>query len=357
MQLYNRELEQIKNDDREKRILAIAKKNIDFLAERYGIDENILNQRLEKMSVVERSGDTHFVVKNGEKHEIESDAPASFVTKKNMEFDGEKWYFENAVYTNDINDDHTIAHELFHILSENTEMDFNENDIGYDKRGVSIVRYTKQEDREADLSMDADGLNEGITEMLAMQVDGDNIPATYDKQVYLAQILINSQENSLINSYFSKDTKQFRDFLNGFNTRQSVISSEKLVALTRISDGILDVDMLKGCLQYSLSFCENMEQLTDERKRLLPIFQSMVRNIELEFSDENFDVKEYFKEVMSTKREEIQQHEMNKVISSTEIGKATVNIPTKKKDVALEKVVKDMQLIADKDNKKKREEL
>ena len=40
--------------------------------------------------------------------------------------------------------------ELFHILSENTEMDFNEEDIGYDKRGVSITGYTKQEDKETD---------------------------------------------------------------------------------------------------------------------------------------------------------------------------------------------------------------
>ena len=68
------------------------------------------------MSVVERGGETHFVVKNGERHEIKSDAPASFVTKKDMEFDGEKWTFENAVYTNDNNGDHTITHELFHIL-------------------------------------------------------------------------------------------------------------------------------------------------------------------------------------------------------------------------------------------------
>ena len=133
MKLYNRELEIIENKERENRIQEIAEKNIAFLVDKYGIDENILRQRLEKMSVVERGGGTHFVIKNGERYEIKSDAPASFVTKKDMEFDGEKWNFENAVYTNDNNGDHTITHELFHILSGNTEMDFNEEDIGYDK--------------------------------------------------------------------------------------------------------------------------------------------------------------------------------------------------------------------------------
>lgn len=323
MKLYNRELEQIENKEREKRILTIAEKNISFLVKEYGIDENILRHRLEKMSVVERTGGTHFVVKNGERHEIKSGAPASFVTKKDMEFNGEKWTFENAIYTNDNNGDHTIAHEIFHILSENTEMDFNEKDIGYDKRGISITGYTKQEDREADLSLNATGLNEGITEMLAMQVDEANVPATYDNQVYLAQILINSRDNSLIRAYFSNNSKQFRRFLNEFDQRQSVISSKKLVSLSIISDGLIDVEMLKGCLQYSLSFCKDMEQLTNERKRLLPIFQNMSKNVGIEFSDESFDVKEYFKGTLSAKRQELQEQA---------IGKSQAEVETEQKD-------------------------
>ena len=205
--------------------------------------------------------------------------------------------------------------------------------------------------------MHASGLNEGITEMLAMQVDNSNFPAAYDKQVYLAEILVNSQEDSLIKAYFTKDTKQFRDFLNEFDVRQSVITSNELVSLSTISDGIIDVDMLKGCLQYSLSFCQNMEQLTNERKRLLPVFQSMSKNIGIEFSDENFDLKEYFKEVMSAKRQEIQQKESETVILPTEIGKATVNAQTQMKDAAKEKVNQDIQIVANKEYKKEGEQL
>ena len=82
MRLYNRELEQIQNAERENRIQEIAEKNISFLVEKYGIDEDFLMKRLEKLSVVERKGKTHFVIQNGEKFEINSNAPASFVTKK-----------------------------------------------------------------------------------------------------------------------------------------------------------------------------------------------------------------------------------------------------------------------------------
>ena len=87
MKLYNRELEIIENKERENRIKKIAENNIAFLVDKYGIDENILRQRFEKMSVVERGGKTHFVIRNGERHEIKSDGPASFVTKKDMEFE------------------------------------------------------------------------------------------------------------------------------------------------------------------------------------------------------------------------------------------------------------------------------
>lgn len=321
MRLYNRELEQIQNAERENRIQEIAEKNISFLVEKYGIDEDFLMKRLEKLSVVERKGKTHFVIQNGEKFEINSNAPASFVTKKDMEFDGNKWSFENAVYTSDNNGNHTITHELFHFLAENTEMDFDTNGIGYDKRGVSIDGYDR-EDGKVDVGMKASGLNEGITEMLAMEVDGMDAPATYESQVYLAAILVNSQDNALINAYFSEDSRNFKKFLEDFDTRQSVTSSKKLVSLSTISDGVIDVELLKGCLEYSLSFCQNMEQLTNERKRLLPIFKSMSMSngLNIEFSDENFDVKHFFSDMMSTKRQEIQERSK----SVQELGKESL---------------------------------
>lgn len=345
MKLYNRDLELIENREREKRVTELAEKNISFLVENYGINENVLRKRFEKMALVERVGKTHFAVQNGEKHEIQSNAPASFCAKKNMDFDGEKWTFENGLYTSDNNSNHTITHELFHILSENTEMNYNEKGIGYDKRGVSITGYNKDDDDDddKDLGIKANGLNEGITEMLAMQVDGMYTPQVYTPQVYLAQILVNSQENSLIEAYFSNDIIKFQNFLDEFNKRQSIISSDKLVTLSMNSCEDMNIDILKGCLQYSLSFCKNIEQLKEERNRLLPVFKSMKNNWVMEYSEENFDVKNFFIEIMNEKKREIQEQSIE-----NEIGKATIHTDTQKKDEAQEQIKHDIQKMQEK---------
>lgn len=320
MKIYNRELEPVENTELSRRIEKIVLKNIVFLVQNYAINEDFLRERAESLSVVERSGPTHFVTQNGQKYEINSNAPASFVTKRNMEYDGNKWNFENAIYTSNNNGNHTINHESFHFLAENTEMDFDINGIGYDKRGLSIEGYDR-EDGKVDVGLNAVGLNEGVTEMLAMQVDGMDTPATYDSQVYLAEILVNSQDTSLINAYFSEDIKDFQQFLEGFDLRQSTTSSKQLISLSTNVDELMDVNLLKGCLQYSLSFCNNMEQLKDERKRLLPIFKSMANNPNIEFSDEKFDLKQFFNSMMSAKRQEIQEHSK----SVQELGKETLS--------------------------------
>lgn len=313
MRLYNRDLEQIQNENREKRIQGIVEKNISLLVNKYQIDENLLRKRLENLSVVEKEGKTHFVIYNGKKVEINSGNPASFVTKKEQEFDGDKWNFENAVYTSDNNSDHTITHELFHFLSANTGMDFNVNGIGYDKMGVSIDGYDK-DDKEIDDGMKAKGLNEGITEMLAMEVDRKNTPDVYMSQVYMASILANSQGKDLIKAYFSENPMYFKQFLEDFDKRQSVISSKELVSLSTVSSNVINVELLKGCLEYSLSFCKNVEQLKIERTRLLPIFKNMSKMNEysISFSDDKFDVSKYFEDTMLSKKQKIQDNQTEK---------------------------------------------
>ena len=226
------------------------------------------------------------------------------------------------IYTNDNNSNHTITHEMFHFLADNTEMYFDTNGIGYDKRGISIDGYDK-DDGKVDIGLKASGLNEGITEMLAMQVDELKKPNTYDSQVYLATILVNSQSNALIDAYFSEDSKKFKKFLKDFDKRQSITTSEKLLSLSTISDGMIDVELLKGCLEYSLSFCNNIEQLSNERKRLLPIFKtmSMEQGMSIDFSDEDFDIKQFFSNMMNDKRQEIQEHSKN----VQELGKESLS--------------------------------
>ena len=81
----------------------------------------------------------------------------------------------------------------------------------------------------------------------------------------------------------------------------------------------MDVDLLKGCLEYSLSYCNDIEKLTNERKRLLPIFKNI--NNTMDFSDENFDLKQFFSNIMNVKRQEIQ----NKSKSVQELGKESLS--------------------------------
>lgn len=320
MKLYNSELHEIENLERENRIKILAKRNIEFLVENYGIDKEFLKKKFELISVVEREGKTHFVEYNGKKEEINTTDAASFVAKKSQVYDGDKWIFENAIYTNDTNSDHTITHELFHYFSSNLEMRFNSGNIGYDKIGLHITGYNR-DDQVVDKSMKAIGLNEGITEFLTTQLDGGiQSISGYDYPTYIAGILANSQDKSLIKAYFSSDTKEFQEFLKDFDNRQSIVSSKKLISLSKIGNEMVDISLLKGCLEYTLSFCNNMEELKNVRKRLLPIFKSMRNNINIEFEDKNFDVKNFFTSALSQKMDSIQSK------STEELRKETMNV-------------------------------
>ena len=165
MKLYNRKLEIITNPDREKRVQMLAERNILFVAEKYGIDESMLRRKLDVLSVVEREENSFFVIYNGQKEEIPNrGSAAAFAGHMSQECDGNKWSFENAIYIRDNNKNHKITHELFHYFSDITEMSFEENGIGYDKSGISITGFDK-EDKEVNVGLNASGLNEGITEM------------------------------------------------------------------------------------------------------------------------------------------------------------------------------------------------
>ena len=325
MKLYNKNLEEIEDQQKTEKIESTVKGMISFLVEKYGIDEEFLLDKLNSLAVVEHSAKndkTHLVEKNGETREIKSSRmAAAFYTKKNQEFDGEKWSFENAIYVDEKNFQNELIHELFHFLSANTEMNFDENGIGYDKIGVSIQGYNR-DDELVDGSMDAKGLNEGITELLTTQMLNSITRYTY--QVHIANILNGNMDNSLIQAYFSKDERTFKNFLQEFDKRQSTVSSEKL---RQLKDGIefrVDTQLLKGCLEYTLSYCNNMEELTEERKRLLPIFKSMMYDLNLEYDEEDFDMKAFVDSVFYGKRDKIL---LDSAIEATEekIKTSTIN--------------------------------
>lgn len=308
MKLYNRELNEIENPERYDRIQNIVKRQIEFLTNTYGIDEKMLQDRAEGLAVIERrpTDETYFVEYNGKKQEFPNNKSAAFAAIKNQEYDGTKWNFENGIYISDINKEHSIIHELFHFLSQKQQMEFDENDIGYTKSGILISGYNR-EDKLVDKSLCARGLNEGITELLAMKMNtGVTMPQGYAFQVYMADILIGNQHNSLMKAYFSDDKEDFKKFLDEFDKRQNTISSQKLIEMSTTNQTVVDTQILKGCMEYALSFCKNMDELNEEKNRLLPIFKAMLKNDNIEFDMEQFDLKQFFNKSMLQKKEEIE---------------------------------------------------
>ncbi len=311
MKLYNRELEEIENTEQYASVENIIKKQIEFLVQTYGIDEKLLQDRAEGLAVIERSsGDkTYFVEYKGEKQELPNSlTAAAFVTTKRQDYDGEKWKFENGIYMSDSNREHTVIHELFHFLSKIQEMSFDENDVGYSKSGTLIEGYDR-DDNIVDISLQARGLNEGITELLTTKVDVGTKPDAYFFQSYIADILISNKHKALLQAYFSSDKQDFERFIEEFESRQHSVSATKLIGMTADGQIIADSELLKGCLEYSLSFCKDMDELKAERKRLLPIFKNMSENLNIEFDDEQLDLKRFFNDILLNKREEIESLE------------------------------------------------
>lgn len=310
MKLYNKKLEEIENQQKTEKIRNLLERMIDFLVKEYGINEDVLKERLNNVAIVERDiQDTSVLVEyNGKKYERPNSKAGAFFTKKNQEYNGEQWNFENAVYIGENNDEHQIIHELFHYLSSSLHMQFNEDGIGYDNLGVLITGYNRK-DEVVDNSLEAKGLNEGITELLTTQFEGTNSPNVYAYQVCLADILINKKHNSLIKAYFSNSESEFKKFLEDLENRQSTISSQKLVSLSANGSTIVDTDLLKGCMEYTLSYCNNMDELSAERSRLLPIFKRMMGNLDLEYDNEEFDIKNFFSTMFNEKRNELKDKE------------------------------------------------
>ena len=54
MKLYNRELEEIKNEDRYNNINDIVKRQIEFLSREYNIDQRMLQGKCNSLAIVER---------------------------------------------------------------------------------------------------------------------------------------------------------------------------------------------------------------------------------------------------------------------------------------------------------------
>lgn len=306
MKIYNSKMELIEKPERESEIAKILDSEIPFVTEEYDIDEQLLRERSNSISVVEREMSEKFVTVevNGVKQKIKAPgSAAAFAGTLIQSFDGTKWDFENAIFITDSNDTHNVSHEVFHALSEKKEMTYDENGVGYTKKGISILGYDKS-DNIVDSEYNAIGLNEGITELLAAKMDGI-APTAYKAQAYLADIMISDKNNSLVKAYFSNEDKDVKKFFDEFEKRQNKVSAKELVNLSKFAVDEMNVSVLEGVLDYTLSYCNNMDELKNERARLLNIFTAIAKEPEIEFNDESFDIKAFFKDKMLARRDEL----------------------------------------------------
>lgn len=350
MKIYNRELTEIQDEETKTRIEQIIRKQIEFLVSTYGIDRQMLEDKLENLSIVEYSkkeDKTYFKKVNKEIRELPiGDKVAAFCGQIEQNYTDNRCLLNNAVFIDksfsNLAFEHTFSHEFFHYLSDDTEMTLNDNNEAMYKSGINIGKYDKDDNL---ISEDSRGLNEGITELLAVKQTGVH-GGEYNIPVKIADILIGNNNKSLINAYFSGDKSQIQKFYDDFDKRQTSTSSEQLKSIpSKSSYFTLDVNLLKGCIEYTISFCKNMEELTAERKRLLPIFKSMRDDLNFEYSEENFDVKELFDSVMSEKRKSIQSK------STQELGRETLDVQkeTDYIDSTQESIEKEQKSIEDKD--------
>lgn len=278
IKVFDSELNEIDDSVASERVSSMLEKQTVFLVNHYDIDMHLLQSRMENISAVKwRPGTSHSVFYNGTKHEIAGGRgdPGAFCARMEQSFDGSSWSFKEAVYFDDAVDNHALSHELFHALSAKNSMGFNHGGVGYDKNGVSIDGYNKQ-DEKVDSSLQAKGLNEGITELLATKFNSDERPIQYEPQVFLADILVSPNNNSLLAAYFSEGEGDFRHFLSDFESRQSTLQGSSLVEMSTHTNKPISVDLIKACVEYTISYCDSVNQLTEERKRLLPIFNKVL---------------------------------------------------------------------------------
>lgn len=306
MKIYNSKMELIEKPERESEIAKILDSEISFVTEEYDIDEQLLRERSNSISVVEREMSEKFVTVevNGVKQKIKAPgSAAAFAGTLIQSFDGTKWDFENAIFITDSNDTHNVSHEVFHALSEKKEMTYDENGVGYIKKGILILGYDKS-DNIVDSDYEAKALNEGVTELITSKMDGI-APTAYKSQAYLADIMISNKDKSLVKAYFSNDEKDVKQFFEEFERRQNKVSAKDLINMSQYAIDGMNVNILEGVLDYTLSYCNNMDELTNERARLLKIFAAINREPEIEFDDESFDIKTFFNNKMLARKNEL----------------------------------------------------
>ena len=290
---YNSALEHSDNESFRTRIDALLQKEIDYISSTFGIATLVVRTNCPRLFVVGwKQGQKSYVLFGKEKIEKHDHGdmlafyrPMFQVNANTMD---DEWSIDQTIHCSEEVLDHDLAHELLHALSSSSKIYFNENGIAAHKSGLSI-KYTNKQQQIVDESYDATGLNEGLTELLAERIEPPKSPQyTYAQAKRIADILLSPFNNKLAQAYFSDNPEDVKEFFNDFDNRQKSVSSKELINLHK-EVKYITINLLKGCVEYALSFCESPEQQQMEKERLRPIIKQVLRK------NWYIDIKDYIK--------------------------------------------------------------
>lgn len=257
MKLVNGKLEKIDNDEIINSIETIIAKEEKFLLNKGYSNE--ISKRKDNLLILYCDDNYNISINGRLKLQKILENAAAICRTLVFDMDKDKWKFTNGIILRKSNSSHNISHESFHALSKNNILE-SENGVFYDKTGVKIIGYNENGD-EVDESLNADFLNEGITEMLTNEFCNEKEVGAYPFATYIAKLLT-IHDDELLQAYFSKEKSDFKKFLNDFDSKQSIISSNELVEInskTMLSDDEM-FNLVNACVTYGINSIDNIEK-------------------------------------------------------------------------------------------------
>lgn len=316
MKLYNRELNEVKNEKVETIVNELNLKVINYLCANYNVDRSLLEKRIDELSLVlySRDNDRTFYKKiDGELKEFNISInefglpPLAFSVDIEQFHKSSQCFLKNSIfidpaYTND-QFAHIYIHELCHHLSKDNVLYFDEKNETLYKDGIG---FQKLDIHDNAIEIINKGITEGITENIALNITGDE-PSSYYLPVLLTQLLMLNK--NVIEVYFANDNNKVKEFLGNFEKTQPFATKEHLNKVLSSSGYYpIDINLLKGLIAYNINSCKTLEELNNKRQQLISLLKQFDQEVNFNLSfiqnDEiiEIDIKNIYNEIMRLKK-------------------------------------------------------
>ena len=159
-----------------------------------------------------------------------------------------------------------LVHELLHVLSSRQHDYFDDEGITYTKTGTKIDYYNRALDEFSnEKNFSSDGLNEGITELLASIITKE-YTGNYAPYVVISKLFMNNN-NYLLNAYFDDNISEFEKFYKDVEEKQSLVTREDFKILT---SKCTDYEMISKIIVAGIKYCKsNGQEISDEELNLM----------------------------------------------------------------------------------------